>query len=194
MKYQEQDSPFVQVFDLTGLPAAADIMNFVLITAVLSAANSGIYATSRTLYAMAQSGEAPKKLLKTTKTGIPINGIIITTLCILAGVFLAYMTPDQVIGYLMSIPGFTVILIWFSICAAQLKLRRQYNEVPSFKVKWHPYPTIFASIALIGIFISFIFNPNNVIGTTVCLVTVGILILLSFVFQKNTLLPTVRIR
>ncbi len=182
-----QDSPFVQVFDLTGLPAAADIMNFVLITAVLSAANSGIYATSRTLFAMAQSGEAPKSLLKTTKTGIPINGIMITTLFILLGVFLAYMTPDQVIGYLMSIPGFTVILIWFSICAAQLKLRRQYNEVPHFKVKWHPYPTIFAAIALTGIFISFIFNPNNVIGTTVCLVTVGILILLSFVFQKNTL-------
>lgn len=53
-----QDSPFVQVFSITGLPGAAHIMNFVLLTAVLSAANSGMYATSRTLYAMAQSGEA----------------------------------------------------------------------------------------------------------------------------------------
>lgn len=180
-----QDSPFVQVFDLSGLPAAADIMNFVLITAVLSAANSGIYATSRTLYAMAQSGEAPKALLKTTKTAIPLNGIIITTLCILVGVFLAYMTPDQVIGYMMTIPGFTVILIWFSICAAQLKLRPQYKEKPVFQVSWHPYPIIFALAALTIIFIAFLFNTNNIIGTTVCLVTVGILTLLSFIFQKN---------
>jgi amino acid transporter, AAT family len=180
-----QDSPFVQVFDLSGLPAAADVMNFVLITAVLSAANSGIYATSRTLYAMAQSGEAPKALLKTSKSGIPVNGITITSLCILVGVFLAYMTPDQVIGYLMTIPGFTVILIWSSICAAQLKLRPQYKTNPVFQVKWHPYPTIFALLGLAIIFIAFLFNTNNIIGTTVCLVAVGILTILSYIFQKR---------
>jgi AAT family amino acid transporter len=178
-------SPFVQVLTISGLPGAADVMNFVLITAVLSAANSGIYATSRTLYAMAQSGEAPKLLLKTTKTGIPLNGIMITTICILAGVFLAYMTPDQIIGYLMSIPGFTIILIWFGICAAQLKLRPKYQELPHFQVKWFPYATIFACIALFMIFIAFIFNAGNVIGTTVCLVTVAVLTILSFVFQKS---------
>ncbi|AGK52358.1 amino acid permease [Bacillus sp. 1NLA3E] len=178
-------SPFVQVLTLSGLPGAADVMNFVLITAVLSAANSGIYATSRTLFAMAQSGEAPKLLLKTTKTGIPLNGIMITTICILAGVFLAYMTPDQIIGYLMSIPGFTIILIWFGICAAQLKLRPKYQELPHFQVKWFPYATIFACIALFMIFIAFIFNADNVIGTTVCLGTLAILTILSFVFKKN---------
>ena len=102
-------------------------MNFVLLTAVLSAANSGIYATSRTLFTMSQNGEAPKAFLKTTKKGIPLNGILLTTLFILGGVFLAYMTPDQVISYLMSIPGFTVLLIWISICCAQLKLRKQYS-------------------------------------------------------------------
>lgn len=70
-KVTGEDSPFVQVFSLSGLPGAAHIMNFVLLTAVLSAANSGIYATSRTLYSMAQSGEAPKTLLKTSKKGNP---------------------------------------------------------------------------------------------------------------------------
>lgn len=91
-KVSGEDSPFVQVFSITGLPGAAHIMNFVLLTAVLSAANSGMYATSRTLYSMAQSGEAPKRLLKITKQGVPINGIIITGTFLLIGVFLAYMT------------------------------------------------------------------------------------------------------
>ena len=122
------DSPFVQVFSYTGLPGAAHMMNFVLLTAVLSAANSGIYATSRLLYTMSQTGEAPKTFLKITKKGIPLNGILLTTLCILVGVFLAYLTPEQVISYLMSIPGFTVLLLWISICSAQLKLRTQYTE------------------------------------------------------------------
>ena len=62
-----EESPFVQVFSYSGLPGAAHIMNFVLLTAVLSAANSGIYATSRLLFTMSQTGEAPKTFLKTTK-------------------------------------------------------------------------------------------------------------------------------
>jgi amino acid transporter, AAT family len=180
-----EESPFVQVFSITGLPGAAHIMNFVLITAVLSAANSGIYATSRTLYSMAQSGEAPKRFLKISKQGIPINCIIVTALCILFGVFLAYMTPDQVISYLMTIPGFTILLLWTSICLAQLKLRSQYKVKPYFQVKWFPYTTILAVVSLSMIFISFIFNKNNIIGSTVCLVILVLLTAFSFINKKS---------
>ncbi|MEH7083498.1 amino acid permease [Neobacillus drentensis] len=179
------DSPFVQVFSATGLPGAAHIMNFVLLTAVLSAANSGIYATSRTLFSMAQSGVAPKVLAKLSAKGIPLTGIMLTSVCMLAGVFLAYLTPSQVIGYLMTIPGFTVMLLWISICAAQLKLRPLYKNQPAFQVKWFPYTTIFALVSLSIIFIGFVFNPNNIIGASVSLATVGLLIILSFLVRKN---------
>lgn len=179
-----KNSPFVQVLSITGLPGAAHIMNFVLITAVLSAANSGIYATSRTLYSMAQSGEAPKRFLKISKQGIPINCITVTAICILFGVFLAYMTPDRVISYLMTIPGFTIILLWTSICLAQLKLRSQYKEKPYFQVKWFPYTTIVATVSLLVIFFSFIFNKKNMIGSTVCLVILALLTIFSFM-NKN---------
>ncbi|MBV7507326.1 amino acid permease [Bacillus sp. sid0103] len=179
------DSPFVQVFSATGLPGAAHIMNFVLLTAVLSAANSGIYATSRTLFSMAQSGVAPKVLAKLSTKGIPLTGILLTSVCILGGVYLAYLTPSQVIGYLMTIPGFTVMLIWISICAAQLKLRPLYKSQPAFQVKWYPFTTIFAIVSISVIFIGFVFNPNNLIGTSVSLATFGMLIILSFVVRKN---------
>lgn len=182
------DSPFVQVFSITGLPGAAHIMNFVLLTAVLSAANSGIYATSRTLFSMAQSGVAPKGFLKISKNGIPLMGIIMTSGCILVGIYLAYMSPSQVISYLMTIPGFTVMLLWISICAAQLKLRTQYKTKPTFQVKWYPFTTIFAILSLSLIFIGFLLSPNNLIGSSVCLVTMGILILLSFIFSKRNLM------
>ncbi len=181
-----EESPFVQVFSFSGLPGAAHVMNFVLLTAVLSAANSGIYATSRLLFTMSQTGEASKAFSKITKKGIPLNGILVTTACILAGVFLAYLTPDQVISYLMTIPGFTILLLWISICSAQLKLRTQYGNQSFFQVKWHPYTTIFAIAALSLIFISFIFNKQNIIGTTVCLVIVTVLTLLSFMMKKSS--------
>lgn len=184
-KVSGQDSPFVQVFTITGLPGAAHIMNFVLLTAVLSAANSGIYATSRTLYSMAKNAEAPKKLAKLTKQGIPINGILLTAVCLTIGVFLAYKTPGEVISYLMTIPGFTVILLWISICLAQLKLRKSYLEEPFFKVKWAPITTIAASLALFVIFISFIFNKDNLIGTTVCLIILALLFSFSFFYRRR---------
>lgn len=183
-KVTGEGSPFVQVFSITGLPGAAQIMNFVLLTAVLSAANSGIYATSRTLFSMAQSGVAPKGFLKISKNGIPLNGIMVTSVCILIGVFLAYLTPSQVISYLMTIPGFTVMLIWLSICAAQLKLRPQYKVKPAFHVKWYPFTTIFAILSLSIIFIGFLFSPNNLIGSSVCLIILGLLIILSFVNRR----------
>ncbi|MBT2656982.1 amino acid permease [Bacillus sp. ISL-18] len=183
-KVNGQDSPFVQVFSSTGLPGAAHIMNFVLLTAVLSAANSGIYATSRTLHSMAQSEVAPKVLAKVSSKGIPFIGIMITSVCILVGVYLAYLTPSQVIGYLMTIPGFTVMIIWISICAAQLKLRPHYNNKPAFKVKWFPFTTIFALLSLSIIFIGFLFNANNLIGTFVSIVTIVLLIILSFINKK----------
>ncbi|MDE3839080.1 GABA permease (4-amino butyrate transport carrier) [Bacillus methanolicus] len=184
-KVSGEDSPFVQVLSITGLPGAAHIMNFVLLTAVLSAANSGMYATSRTLYAMAQSGDAPKNLLKVSKQGVPINGIMITGICLMVGVYLAYMTPDQVISYLMSIPGFTVMLIWMGICFAQLKLRSRYEEKPFFQVKWFPFTTTFAIVSLLLIFISFLFNKENIIGTTVCLSILLILTTLSFITRNR---------
>lgn len=181
-----ESSPFVQVFDLAGIPGAAHVMNFVLITAVLSAANSGIYATSRTLHSLAKNGEASKRFLQITKHGIPLNGIMFAMIFILAGVFLSYITPDKVIGYLMTIPGFTIILVWMCICGAQLQLRKQYKDSAEFKVKWHPYTTIFALISLAFIFVSFLFDSKNIIGSIVCVVTLAIITTLSYIYKKDT--------
>ncbi|MBS4173050.1 amino acid permease [Bacillus sp. FJAT-49736] len=183
-KVSSVDSPFVQVFGIAGLPGAANIMNFVLLTAVLSAANSGIYATSRTLFSMAQTGEAPKSILKVSKNGIPLNGIFITAILILIGVYLAYLTPENIINYLMTIPGFTIMFIWISICFSQLKLRPNYKEMPYFQVRWFPVTTIFALIGLLTIFISFLFNPNNIIGTGVSVIIILLLTILAFTHKK----------
>ncbi|MGG0237148.1 amino acid permease [Bacillus rhizoplanae] len=172
----KQGSPFVQVFSATGLQGVAHIMNFILLTAVLSAANSGMYATSRILYSLAQNKEAPALFSRLTKRGVPIWGVLVSCTGLLIGAFIAFLTPEHVFGYLMSIPGFTVLLIWTSICLAQFKLRKQYPKMPYFRVWFFPYSTLFAAAALAIIFIFFLFNAGNIINSIVC---VSILILLS---------------
>lgn len=170
-----QDSPFVQVFSVTGLQGVAHIMNFVLLTALLSAANSGMYATSRVLYSLAQNQEAPALFSVVTKRGVPIWGIIVSGIALFIGSLIAFLTPEHVFSYLMSIPGFTILFIWTSICLAQLKLRKQYPSMPYFRLWLFPYSTLFAAIALATIFFFFLFN-GNMINSIIC---ISILVLLS---------------
>lgn len=170
-----QGSPFVQVFSATGLQGVAHIMNFVLLTALLSAANSGMYATSRVLYSLAQNQEAPALFSFVTKRGVPIWGIIVSGIALLIGSFIAYLTPEHVFSYLMSIPGFTILFIWTSICLAQLKLRKQYPSTPYFRLWLFPYSTLFAAVALATIFFFFLFT-GNIINSSIC---ISILVLLS---------------
>jgi AAT family amino acid transporter len=110
---------------------------------------------------------------------------MITTLFLLVGVFLAYISPGNIISYLMTIPGFTIMMVWIGICSAHLKLRSQYKVKPSFQVKWFPFTTIIAIVALSLIFIGFVFSPSNLIGSSVSLIIVGLLIVLSFIAKKK---------
>ncbi|MED1625116.1 amino acid permease [Bacillus pseudomycoides] len=179
-------SPFVQVFSLVGLPGAAGIMNFVLLTAVLSAANAGIYATSRTVFTLAKNGEAPKLFTHISKKGVPVNALILSGIWVVLGVILSYITPDKVFNYLMSIPGITVLLNWMSICLAQVKLRPHYPKQPYFKVWLSPYLNFFTVFILAIIFVFFITNEDNIVGTIVsCIIIISLSITAVIIEKKH---------
>jgi amino acid transporter, AAT family len=179
-----QASPFVQVLSSVGFDGAAHIMNFVLITAVLSAANSGIYGCTRMMYSLAAEGEAPKLFSYVSKNGVPVYSVIFSAIILIAGTFVAYFSPDRVFGYLMAIPGFTVSLVWISICLAQVKLRKTYTNLPSFKVWGYPYVTSFTAIALSVSCVAFAFSEQNRASMLVCFGMLIILILCSALRKK----------
>ncbi|WP_430509527.1 amino acid permease [Gottfriedia solisilvae] len=180
-----QASPFVQVLSTVGFNGSAHIMNFVLITAVLSAANSGIYGCTRMLFSLASEGEAPKLFSHVSKNGVPLYGVILSAIILVGGTFVAYFSPDRVFGYLMAIPGFTVSLVWISICLAQLKLRKTYAAMPHFKVWGFPYITSFTAIALIISCVAFAFSEQNRISIMVCLGILIFLILGAMIVDKK---------
>jgi amino acid transporter, AAT family len=179
-----QASPFVQVLSAVGFDGSAHIMNFVLITAVLSAANSGIYGCTRMMHSLSAEGEAPKLFSYVSKNGVPLYSVIVSAIILIGGTFVAYFSPDRVFGYLMAIPGFTVSLVWISICLAQLKLRKIYTKLPSFKVWGFPYVTSFTAITLSITCLAFAFSEQNRASMFVCLGMLVILLLCSF-FRKK---------
>jgi len=181
-----ESSPFVQVLSATGLSGAAHIMNFILVTAVLSAANSGIYGASRMLYSMAAAGEAPKSLAKTNRKGSPVNTLLLCAVILLAGSLLGLIAQDQLFRILMAVPGFVVILVWICIALSQLKLRKQYPVKPTFKVWGYPYVTGFVVLCLAVIATMFLLDSQNRISIGTCLAVLLILIVISFIkFRSN---------
>ncbi len=135
-------SPFVQIFSNMGIPAAATILNVVVLSAALSVYNSGIYSNARMLYGLAQQGNAPKFFAKLSSKGVPAVGVFASSACTLLAVVLNYLLPGKVFMYLIAVAVLSAIISWTVIIIANLKFRAAHSadgDKLAFKVPWHPY-------------------------------------------------------
>ena len=169
-------SPFVTTFAKVGITAAASVINFVVLTAALSGANSGIYSSSRMLYKLAHEGEAPKTFGYVSKRIVPSHAIIGIT----SGIFIGFMLNVLaqflnkslanifVIVYSSSVlPG---MVAWFVILLAELRFRRKnphLMENHPFKLPLYPYSNYFALIMLVVIVVFMFINPETQISVAV---------------------------
>jgi arginine/ornithine permease len=140
------ESPFVMVFDKIGIPYAADVMNFVILTALLSVANSGLYAATRMLWSLSQSDMALPGLGKLNKNGIPMNALLLTLGIACLSLLSSVVAEDTVYLWLISIAGLGAQMGWISITASQLAFRRKYvkdgGKVEDLKFKTPLYPIV----------------------------------------------------
>lgn len=146
-------SPFVQIFSKMGIPAAATILNVVVLTAALSVYNSGIYSNGRMLYSLAQQGNAPKFFGNLNKRGVPVAGVLASSGFTLVAVILNYLIPGKVFMYLISIAIIAAIINWTMIIITNLKFRKAKvaqgeGDKIEFKTPLHPY-TNYISLAFL---------------------------------------------
>ncbi|PWG65940.1 amino acid permease [Bifidobacterium callitrichidarum] len=119
-----QSSPFVQIFDSVGIHAAAGILNFVCLTAVMSVYNSGLYANSRMLYSLAKQGNAPAYLGKLNSKGVPVAGVLTSAVITAIAVVVVFVWPEFAFNYLMSIATIAGIINWTMIMFTEMKFRK----------------------------------------------------------------------
>ncbi|MEN0589710.1 amino acid permease [Kurthia gibsonii] len=143
------ESPFVTLLELVGIPYAADIMNFIILTAILSVGNSCLYASTRLLWAMSLEDMAPKIFSKTSRRNIPLNALLFTMIFSLLSLLTSVMKADAVFVLLMSIAGISVTISWMGIALSQFMFRRKYVksggrlEDLQYLVKWYPFIPLF---------------------------------------------------
>ena len=182
-------SPFVETFTKVGITAAAGIINFVVLTAALSGANSGIYSSSRMLFKLAHEGEAPKTFGKLSKRIVPDRAIVGITAGILIGFILNLImsTMNKSMGELFvvvysssDLPG---MVAWFVILIAELKFRKNNTHLMAehpFKLPLYPYSNYFAFAMLLVIVVFMFINPETRISVGV---GAGVLVLASLVYM-----------
>ncbi|KRG08395.1 amino acid permease [Staphylococcus sp. NAM3COL9] len=124
-------SPFVKVFALVGIPFAAGIINFVVLTAAASACNSGIFANSRTLFGLADRKQAPPKFQVTNRNGVPVTAILVTCALLLFAVLLNYFIPNAttVFVYISTVSTVLNILIWTLIMIAYFRYTKSRPDL-----------------------------------------------------------------
>lgn len=139
------ESPFVTVFSMIGIPYAADIMNFVILTGIISMANSGLYASTRMLWSLSHEGLISPRFEKTNKNGIPVAALIAS----LAGGILAlgssFMAAGSLYLILVEISGLAVVFVWVAISWSHYKyyqLLKRENRVQDLRYPQWAYPLL----------------------------------------------------
>jgi GABA permease len=171
----------VSALGAMGIPAAAQIMNAVVLTAVLSALNSGLYASSRMLFALTRRGDAPRGLAKLSRNGVPSRAILLGTLFGYGTVVMSYVSPDTVFAFLVNSYGTVAIFVYVLIAISQLRLRARLEKEDPARLRvrmWaYPYLTYLAIAAMLGILLAMAFIREQRTPLIFGLISLGILLL-----------------
>ncbi|MEV0696580.1 amino acid permease [Saccharopolyspora sp. NPDC050389] len=119
------ESPFVQLFSLVGIPAAAGVMNFVVLTAALSAMNTNLYLTARMTHSLALDGYAPKWFAVVSKNGVPRRALVLSAVGLALAASLSVFAEETAFPMLLGLALFGALVVWLMIFASQLVFRRR---------------------------------------------------------------------
>lgn len=162
-------SPFTLVLQRAGLAFAASVMNAVLLTSVLSAGNSAMYASSRMLWALAKEGKAPRIFARLNRKGIPMLALCTTAIIGLASFLASLFGNGSVFIWLINASALTGFIKWFGIAISHYRFRKAYvaqgrdlNELP-FKAKWYPLgPVITLLFFVVFILGQYLFSGHEI--------------------------------
>jgi GABA permease len=172
--------PYVSVMEVLHIPAAEEAMSLVILTAVLSALNSGLFASSRMLMALAGHRDAPAALGRLDRRGVPVGAILASTAFGYVTVVMSYLSPDKIFAFLVNSYGTVAIFVYVLIAFAQLRLRAQLErEAPErlrIRMWGYPWLTCIAIAGMLAILAAMALIADQRVPLIFGLVSLGILL------------------
>jgi GABA permease len=155
-------SPYVSAFKVMGLPYVDHLMNLVVLTAVLSCLNSGLYTASRMLFVLAGRREAPASLVEVNRRGVPMAAILTSTVVGFLCVIAAAISPDGVFLFLLNSSGAIIIFVYLLIAVSQYALRRRTDPARLRVKMWgFPFLTLATIAAMLAILAGMYFREDS---------------------------------
>ena len=145
-------SPFTLLYEQAGFAFAASVMNAVILTAILSAGNSGMYSSTRMLFDMAKNRSAPKVFSKLDTRGVPMNALYATTAIAALCFLTTFIGEEQVFNWLLNMSGMCGFIVWLGIAISHYRFRKGYLaqgyklEDLAYRAKFFPFAPWFAFI------------------------------------------------
>ncbi|WP_067930068.1 amino acid permease [Alicyclobacillus kakegawensis] len=156
------ESPFVKVMEILRIPGAAGVMNFVVLTAALSAMNAQLYATTRMMFSLARGGYAPKLFGRLTRRGVPAASLAVSAFGVVLAALLTLNTSSVAYTILMGLALFGALITWFIILLTHLSFRRAWarqgrRRLP-IRMAGYPYLPVLGLLMLLAVFVSMWFT------------------------------------
>ncbi|ENW19151.1 amino acid permease [Acinetobacter haemolyticus] len=186
-------SPFVTVFNFIGIPYAEDIIRFVIITALLSAANSGLFAASRMMWSLSIQKQLPKVFSTLTASGTPIIAIVVTMFGAIPGLLSEHFAPETIFKNLLGVAAFTMVVVWITICISQFNFRRQWIKSGKtvkdlkFAAPLFPLTPILGGVFCVITCLSMVADPSMQVGFVCCLLFIIACYASYYFFYKDKL-------
>jgi GABA permease len=179
-------SPYVAALKHIGIRGADHIMNAVVLTAVLSCLNSGLYTGSRVLFVLATRGEAPAQLLKLSRRGVPYMAIVGSSVVGFLCVIMAAVAPGSVFLFLLNSSGAIVLFVYLLIALSQIVLRyKTPPETLRVKMWFFPALSIVTLLAIVGILVQMAFNSTARGQFWLSLLSWAVVVVLYFLTQRR---------
>jgi AAT family amino acid transporter len=148
------ESPFVRVFQSVGIPAAAGVMNFVVLTAALSSVNTDLYLCSRMIFSLARGGYAPSVFGRLNRAGVPLPALLVSSGGMIAALVLELRFKESAYLHMLGAAFFGGLFVWMMIFVTHLVFRRRYRGELVVRAPGYPWTSLAGLTALIGITIS----------------------------------------
>ena len=172
-------SPYVAAFSKMGIPYADQVMNAVVLTAVLSCLNSGLYTASRMLFVLAARREAPMRLITVNSRGVPVWAILFSTVVGFLSVIAAYVSPDKVFTFLLNSSGAVILFVYLLIAVSEFVLRRRTpDDQLTVKMWGFPVLTILAAVGIVAVLAQLGFKSDTRSQLLLSLLSWGVVLVL----------------
>ena len=190
-------SPFVAALNVIGIPGAPMLMNFLVLTAVLSCLNSGIYVTSRTLFTLAARGDAPQPLVALNARRVPTRAILLGTAFGYLGIIASVISPQVVFAFLINASGAVMLFIYAIIAAAQIKSRRRLEQSDPARLQikmWlFPWASYAAIAGIAGVLVAMALTPTLASQLFMSLIALGVVGVAYIIRAARTAAPKAKI-